>query len=408
MSTHTAAKIVALFGIALTLHVISTHFPLAYGSFGTIDFIQYWRSWHMLLEGNNPYDHALVSARHYAMFDTSIPLVVSWNPPWTFVLLAPFLSESFGASALLWMLIQFFLLGMIAILIPATLADSRMGLVLRAATVMIFFPVLNSLYFGQLGILLAASVALFLFYQQRGAFFAAGLSLLPLSAKPYLFLLLVPPGVRWLMQLPRPQAFRFLAGVGGGFAVLLGCTTMISPSSIPNWLSVIRIEPSQQHVTGVIPLAFWQTANITTWLRILCTSDYVPEWPLRVGPIASLVLTTVWFVFSKKPIVWRDIAPPLLCLSLITSNYGWVHDQSILLVSQMEIVSAALTLPRSALRPTIIGVAFAGQILAIYLSERPAYHFVWLPLFILVLLLFTRAKTQPGRSRPPEDSPATP
>jgi hypothetical protein len=212
---------------------------------------------------------------------------------------------------------------------------------------------------------------------------------------------LVPPAVRWLMQLPRPQAFRFLAGVGGGFAVLLGCTAMISPSSIPNWLSVIRIEPSQQHVAGAVPFAFWQTANITTWLRILCTSDHVPEWPLGVVPIVAFALTTVWFAVSRRPVVWRDIAPPLLCLSLITSNYGWVYDQSVLVVSQMAIVCGALALPRRALRLTIITLAFGAQVFAIYLSDSPQHHFVWLPLLIVSLLFFTRTTARIATLQPP-------
>jgi hypothetical protein len=397
MSTNTTAKIAALVSVVIVLHVISALFPLDYGSFGTIDFIQYWRSWGILVGDKNPYDHALVSAQHFMNVDSSTPLVVSWNPPWTFVLLAPFLSEAFGPSARLWMLIQFLLLGVIAMVTPAALSDRRMGLLLRAATVMIFFPTLNSLYFGQLGILLAASVALFLFCQQRGALFAAGLFLVPLSVKPHLFLLLVPPGLKWLAGLPRPQAYRFLGGACGGLALLIGCTTVISPSSIPNWLSAIQFDSRQPSVAGAVPLAFWQTANISTWLRILCASDHVPEWPLRVVPLVALALTTGWFIMSKKPIVWRDIAPPLLCLALITSNYGWVYDQSVLVVLQMAIICGALELPSRTLRLATIALAFAAQILAIYLSDSPQHHFVWLPLFMLSMLLFVRAMTPAER-----------
>ena len=389
----------ALFLLLIVFVAISLCLPLPYGSFGTIDFIQYWRSWNMLSEGGNPYNPALAAAYQQAQTHETTGFAISWNPPWTFVLLAPIASPPFETAAMLWVLIQFTLLGVIAITIPTALERPSPHLVLGATTAILFFPILDALYFGQLGVLLATSVALFLHFQQRGAFFWAGVSLLPLSVKPHLFFLFVVPGIKWLLELPRQQALRFLYGGAGGFATLVAITCVIAPTSLGDWIAALRYYSSAPSVEGLIPFPLWQTTTLATWLRIALPSEHSPLWPLKVVPAVSLTLTAVYFATSRKRIQWKDITPPLLCLSLLTSNYGWAYDQSVLIITQMAIICGALALKRRAQRITVLCLAFGIQIVAIALSDLPQHYFVWVPIALLLLFFVERAMASSQQPR---------
>ena len=398
MRNQKATIALVLILLSLALLAISAWFPLPYGSLGTTDFIQYWRSWNILRDGGNPYDPALATAYQAARVQGTTALVMSWNPPWTFLLLAPVTSPSFETAAMLWMLVQFVLLGVIAVVVPLGLEERSPSVIVRAITAILFFPVLNALYYGQLSVLLATSVALFLFFQQRGAFFLAGMSLLPLSAKPHLLFLFVVPGIQWLFQLPREQALRFLAGALGSFLAVVLFTCAFSPTAISDWIAALTLYSSAPPIEGSTPFPLWQTTTLATWVRIALTSEGAPSWPLKLVPAASLIVTILYFSISRRHVVWKEVTPPLLCLTLLTSNYGWAYDQSVLVVTQMAIVCGALGLKRRAQRIGVLSLAFGIQALAISLSSLPQHYFVWLPIVLLLLLLTQRKLASLHRS----------
>ncbi len=399
MSSRSIILVVSLACLVLALFAFSAIHPLPFGSVGTIDFFQYWYSWGAIREGNNPYDPILAGEIQKATPHISLNRFMSWNPPWTFVLLSPFTSGPFERCAMFWMAFQVVLLGVIAHVTPLALGERVPSLVLRAVTPIVFFPALESLYYGQLGVLLATSVALFLFFQQHGSFFLAGLSLLPLSVKPHLFVLFILPGAQWLLGLPRSQALRFMCGALAGFTLLISITCTLAPHVLYDWIAAMRGGNSSSFTEGTIPFPFWQTATLTTWIRIALTSHEIPSWPLTVVPLAALIGTITYFLRQKGPIIWKDIAPPLLCLSLVTSSYGWVFDQSVLIVPHTAIICGALSLQRRAVRVVLLATAFGLQILAIYLSDMPQHFFVWLPIAILLLFLAQRAMGSSQRKR---------
>ena len=75
-----------------------------------------------------------------------------------------------------------------------------------------FYPVAQCLVWGQLSLFLTFFFVLFLHFERRGERFAAGLAVVPLTAKPHLFFLLAIPGLLWLAQLPARERRAFLAG----------------------------------------------------------------------------------------------------------------------------------------------------------------------------------------------------
>lgn len=375
-----------LVSMMIALGLVSWLFPSQYGDVGTIDFVQYWRSWHLLSLNKNPYDLALAKSVDASMTRVPQDFIISWNPPWAFTLLSPALCLSFEQSATLWMLIQFFLLGILAITAPIALGINSPKPFLSAMAVASFFPALSSIYWGQTGLIIATSFTLFLFFQRRGSLSLAGLALLPLSIKPHLLYLLIIPGTIWLFHLRRGEAVRFLIALCGGFAVLVTCTCLVSPSSISNWVALLRVDPPGITRYGAVPFQGWQTTTLATWVRQLLTTDAPPRWPLVVIPLCAFFITAVYFLRSRSPIAWKGLAPALLCVSLITNNYGWVYDQSVLIVTQMAIVYGALELTSRAQRYAVVGSAFLFQIAAILLSDHPQHHFVWLPIALLCLL----------------------
>lgn len=390
MSSPTAKKCLIFISVLGALVIISSLLPLHYGSLGAKDFIQYWRSWRMMLEGLNPYDSVLASAFQDKITATPSQLIVSWNPPWTYVLLSPILAFPFENAATLWMTIQFLLLATIAIVLPQALETPRSNVALTGVASILFFPVLSSLYFGQLGVLLATSVALFLYFQRRGLFTAAGLSLVPLSIKPHLFLLFIVPALLWLTSMPRKHALQLISGCCGGFAALLACSYAINPSAMSDWIHAFSSDPTSSSAGVGIPYQFWQTTTLATWVRIFLNPDAPPVWPMRVIPLTAFPISALYFLTKKGAIIWKDITPPLLCLSLLTSSYGWIFDQSILVITQLAVVCGALNLPKRGQGLVLIALAFLVQGIAICLSDFPQHYFVWMPIALLALLSLQR------------------
>jgi hypothetical protein len=380
-------KAISLLSIITLVVLIGVAHPANYGDLGTNDFIQYWRSWEALRRGLNPYDPEVLATFHDKIKWYSL----SWNPPWTFTLLAPVLSFSLGVSSTIWLLIQLLFLLLLAVTVPAALKMEPFNLSLRAFTVATFFPLLSSIYWGQLGSLLVSSLALFLYLQQRNSLFLAGLALIPLSVKPHLLFLFAIPGLLWLTQLPKIKAIRFICGAVSGGTALLAITLTLNPAAISEWLAAMNNSSMQSTIKGV-PFENWQTATIASWLRTLLASNYIPTWPLKVVPLTAFAVTAIYFTAKREvKIEWQEIAPWLLPLTLLFNSYGWAFDQSVLIITQFATIGTALRIRERLSRYLLIAAAFGVQILAIAISDNPQHSFVWLPIAMLGLYILSRS-----------------
>ena len=396
MTTISALKsklpiLLALGCLAGLMTLIAALFKLPLGSVGTVDFVQYWSAWRVMLDGGNCYDPAVMHAVQSSLTTKPFPLTFSWNPPWTYVLLAPVLALPFEQSATLWLLVEILLLGTIVTIVPPTFALPRLQPLTAAIVVTLFFPILNSIYWGQLGILLATSVALFLFFEQRGKHVWAGLALLPLAMKPHLFLLFIPPAMKWMRQIQRRDLRSFLLGALGGFSILVAATLVIAPASITSWVNSFSASSAPAIKDHSIHFQDWQTATIATWLRIAINSltNELPSWPLTVLPLAGILASVAYFFTNRRPIVWREVTPPLLCLSLLMSNYGWPYDQSVLLICHIMVICRARYYSSPTLRVSVLTATVSIQLLAFLLArndDTPQHYFAWIPLALLCIL----------------------
>jgi hypothetical protein len=375
--------------------LISALFKLPLRSVGTVDFVQYWSAWRVMLDGGNCYDPAVMHEVQSSLTTTPFPLTFSWNPPWTYVLLSPWLMGPFDQSASAWMLTQVVLLCVITVITPYALSSPGFSPLTGALVATIFFPILTSIYWGQLGVLLAASVASFLFFERRGQLFWAGVALLPLTTKPHLFLLFIPPALIWLRYIPRRERRFFLLGSLGGFAILVTLTIVLAPASILSWLQSFSASTAPTIESHAVVFRNWKTATIATWTRIALQelTNNLPNWPLVAFPVVGTLGSLAYFLKNTSPISWTTITPPLLCLSLMTSSYGWTFDQSVLLVCQIVIICRARCYVSRLARYGMMSVAFSVQLAAILLShftDAPHHYFAWIPVAMLGLLIADR------------------
>ena len=119
------AKAAFLVSVTVALALVSWLYPLHYGSVGTIDFVQYWRSWHLLWLDKNPYDLNLAKSFESSLANVPQHLLMSWNPPWTFTLVSPVLFMSFGSFSVVALVSVIRAIGNVVAVAPVFFARHR-------------------------------------------------------------------------------------------------------------------------------------------------------------------------------------------------------------------------------------------------------------------------------------------
>jgi len=389
--------------LALAATLVAAHFVvgglgpgvgIALEQPGTRDFVQYWSAHQALESGRNAYDGEVMHEIERSQGQRDGETILMWNPPWTALLLEPVVDHSFPASALLWFFTSTILLAGIAILLPEALGRRTPHLVVVALAVGCFYPVAQCLVWGQLSVFLTFFFVLFLHFESRGERFAAGLAVVPLTCKPHLFFLLAVPGVLWLLRLPVRERRSFLAGFGGGFAFLVAVTALRWPDALSWWTQSLSAVPKGP---GATPMEAWRTSTLATLVRTAleaATGD-APRWPMWAIPLSGLVGTAAYF-FSRKPdVVWADVAPPLMCLSLTLGSYGWTYDQTLLLPVQVALVCDAAATRNRGAAARVLALLLAIQLLALAIGARPDdshADYVWLPWAMLAAWFYGRRK----------------
>lgn len=365
---------------------------------GTRDFVQYWAAHQALEGGRNAYDGETMFAIEDGVGQRDDETILMWNPPWTVLLLEPVVSLPFPAAALLWALTSMILLGGIAVLLPEALGRRTPHLLVAALAAGCFYPVAQCLVWGQLSVFLAFFLVLFLHFERKGEMFAAGLALVPLTTKPHLFFLLAIPGLLWVAQLAPRERRAFLAGLVGGFAAVVTVTALRWPDALLNWKASLSVTPTGP---GAVAMESWKTSTLSTLLRTAIAATNggaAPRWPMWAVPLAGFAATAAWFATHRGRIVWAEVAPPLLCLSLTLGSYGWTYDQTLLLTVQVALACDAAEAiaagPASrAAGWRVAALLLAIQLLAVAVGAKPdASHadYIWLPWAMLGAWAYAR------------------
>lgn len=367
-----------------------------YGAPGTLDFVQYWAAGRLFFEGRNPYDAAAVRSleRDVGLGDETI---LMRSPPWTLSLILPLLVLPFGVAATVWLLVNLGLISVSLFALRGAFRAREPSLVASVAATVCFYPILETLIWGQFSLVLLASVSLFLLALVRGRSFLAGLLLAPILIKPHLFLIF---GAILLWTTLRQRRLPLVYGLGIGFALLLIPVVLINPGAFGQWFESVR---SGSTAVGVTPVADWQSTTLAGFARTILHgfTGSAPVWPMWAFPLLGLGVTVTW---SKKITGGPDLArlaPPLLAVSYIFAPYGWLYDQAILLPLQLGIVCRAFD--TDSYRSTGVRVLAAllgiqAVALLVGLREGSAQHeFFWIPLAMLGVW-FWHTRTFDGRN----------
>jgi hypothetical protein len=295
--------------------------------FGQNDFREYWSAFRLMLSGKNPYDPLVMKEFQYEFLAKESPLMM-WNPPWLLLFMAPFLCFSFASASMLWIAWSILML-LISSLISIKVIERGLALPVSNKAItgilissLLFTPVYNGVYLGQISCFLLMGASLFYFGISRGNLLWVVAGAMILSVKPHIF---VYAGiiVFWWMLLMNKWRDLFVLLISMMGMVLL--TECLFPDSIPWWLGSFSEETSE-----IAPHPYqWVGPTFGGALR-----HYVSEvfFEFNYFFVLFMGFLTVLILQKKKVKVdWVYCFPIFMAISVFLSPFGWFFDQTVLL-----------------------------------------------------------------------------
>lgn len=366
-------------------HGMRTHIFDADGSspqqYGAVDFIQYWSAYRVQAAGKNPYAPSDMSQVQVSLGVEGSPTMM-WNPPWILLLMEPVLAGDFSSSVATWYVVNliFILLAGIlcSILYPL---KSRLKLV-AAVAVILFPPFWDTLYFGQVSLLITVLFLVFAVCLKRRWDFMAGIFFAMLSIKPHLVYLLAVVLLWWVFKQRR---YLVLFGLGAGMSALVGSSLLLQGQMVSQWLSA-QLHP--ESINDAVRTNQWVTATIGGALRAYggdWLGSHQIEFMIALG---TLVVTACWLLRAQPVINWQRHLPLFVVLSLLTAPYGWFFDQSIAIIAVAYCIWVRSNDPEKMLVCLFSYYAFVDYY-GVFWGQFQHQMFFF-PLGLLVLLLVTR------------------
>jgi hypothetical protein len=400
-----ARTIVALLVLAAGLVVLARQWPVGgdtfrswyrYGSVGSRDFIQYWSAYRALRAGTNPYDGLVLHPIERAAGQAPDATIFMWNPPWTVLLIAPVLKLPFEAACLAWIGCNLAIVaGIGAIVGDLDRLKYRRSLVMPAiVSALLFYPVMETIALGQISLVLALGIALFLRSAVKGHDTTAGLSLVLMSIKPHLFLIFGAWVAYWVI---REKRWWIPATAAIGLLAMVLLSSALWPASLHDWWSSLGQPPRGP---GAEATSNWMTSSLASWMRLalLHTTGQAPLWPMSVIPLVGLVLTSIYLAIVRPPIAWQGQIHTVLCLSVGLAPYGWPFDHSVLVLGQIMLMALATQPEFPTSHRLIVFASLAAMLIVPVALEGPnsGHHLLaWYPWASLLLWSWaTREKLQ--------------
>lgn len=304
------------------------------------DFVEYWAASKLLLAGHNPYSPAAMLATELSTGFQGRQALLMWNPPWALPFVLPLGTVSYSTASALWLLLSLVIVFACADWLWLAYGGNRKrrwaGWLLAAS----FFPLLTAMGLGQIGPLMLLGVTLFLRWQSSRPLLAGAATVL-IALKPqllYLFwIVLLLQGVR--------RSWKLLAGAALALFLASAFPLLFERSIWSNYLDLAR--------SGAV--LRYPSPNLGTLLR-----SWLGNWALL--QFVPPMIGTAWVVFfwgaKRQNWSWTAELPLLLLVSLVTTAYGWLFDQIVLLPAMMQL---AAPLVRSQRRLWLLpSAAYAG------------------------------------------------
>ena len=187
-------------------------------------------------------------------------------------------------------------------------------------------PLWRGLLTGQIHALLLLALALVLYGRSRQSSWSSAAGIAIMSIKPHLFYLAV---LRVLFDCIRYRDFSDLRRAGflcGGAALAVDA---IFPGILSHWVQVSLHGASGPHT----PVQSWAVATLVYPLRCALSPDnrLLPSAPMVLVPGLTAVACLWFWIRGKSQSNQDTLLPYLMVLSYLTSPYGWISDQIVLL-----------------------------------------------------------------------------
>ena len=298
------------------------------------DSIAYWAAARLLTTHQNPYDHAAVLTLERSQgYSEDRPLVLR-TPPWSLFLVLPlgWLSPFFA-----WVV---WLLTLLACLIVGLRLTRKLyerefsSQNLFAVVAYTFAPVLACLVSGQMGLVLMLGIVLFLFLQEKHPFWAGAALVLPF-VKPHLLSLFWLALAIWVVAKRRSL---LALGFASAFVAAIMLALVFDHQVFTHYREMLQVAAIQKEfipaLSGVLRLLFFRRFF---WVQFV---------PLAIGSVWSVqYLFRNWAGWD-----WRVHGPALLVVSILTTPYEWLSDETVLIPAILQAVALVYAV-RKELRP---------------------------------------------------------
>jgi len=342
-----------------------------------IDFIQYWAGAKLFVSHSNPYSAVEIASLEAAVWGHRADPILLWNTPLIFPLIACLSLVDYTTARILWLLASVCAVVASVWCLSQSFATKSEAVVTRGLKIALlvfsitFFPALLGLHDGQISAFLLLGFSLFLYLQSKQPnSYLSGAALSLTLIKPHLLYLVY---LYLFVVAVRRRELKTILGFAAG-ALFLALTPLIFyPEIWSQYLSALKVPPW-----------YWQTPTIGSYLQGLVSAEQGVLF--RVLPtIVTALLVLFVFIRYEKSRTWQVLFV-LAPLSLLTSPYGWVFDQILLLPT---ILYFALEL-RSEWR------LWVCVVLNVALSLSPSHYgqqfFIWYTALVL-LLTFEKARS---------------
>ena len=342
------------------------------------DFVEYWTAGHLLVAHQNPYSLGEVfrMEREFG-FEQSVPIMLL-SPPWTLSFVAPIgLIKSYALACFFWMIV----------LLAAIAWSSRMAMDVYFGEVRIpeisdtafyrclfaftFYPVLLCLRYSQTAPLMLLGVTGFLYFKkaQRPALAGAFLSL-TLIKPQLLYLVWLALILRSLQQ----RQWKILAWAAAVIVSLTALALLLDRHACQQYLELTRSPYLQAYASGV-------TAGIRKLLGGVGTF-----WIQLVPPVVGLGWFATYWHKHREDWSWTENLPILMTVSVVTSAYGWLFDQTLLVLPVIALAGKrAHVFGRLPLNLVMLYTALNFVLMAV--MPFPTLNILPAPIFVAVLFL---------------------
>src|SRR5690242_3552685 len=355
------------------------------------DFVEYWAAARVLLAGGNPYSPAaILAAETPTGFAGKRPLLM-WNPPWTLPFILPFGALSYGRASACWLLLNLVIVFACADFLWRQYGgDTRrrwLGWLLAAS----FFPLLTALGLGQIGPLIMLGLTLLLRYQTSRPLLAGAATVL-IAVKPqllYLFWMVL------LLDCARRRRWRLLAGAGGGLALASLTPLLLNPHL---WRNYLDLAGSGEVLRNPSP-------NFGTLLRMQL-GNYA--WLQYVPMLFGIAWLAPFWRTRRLSWNWSGELPLVLLVSLVTTAYGWLFDEIVLLPAVMQVAVPLVRRRRLRLQALSAYLGTSALMMLFVIMRKTGTAYTWTALAWLALYIWlgrgVAIENQPTHSSEPNQA----